>query len=294
MKRMGQTKLPPSENMEVHLTEDETRTRDHVLEAIQSTPKTGIPGKVLFLGTGSAVPSKYRNVSSTLLQLSSTEYVMLDCGEGTLNQLMRLCPDCSGILRGIRAIVISHSHADHHLGLPLLLVEYAKQRGRESEETSDGKKRRRGEEVITIVGPARVKHFLDVFSTLCPEMEGTYRYVVVTTKRPPREVSFFNAPSLQQVAFRTTQPTVSDLTLTTTSTGVMKLSFSETPLEMSFFPVLPWCVAEDQMDHMDDACAVLIASRALRLLFTGDGRPALNVNEYFPAGIVVLESERDA
>ena len=47
------------------------------------------------------------------------------------------------------------------------------------------------------------------------------------------------------------------------------------------------------MDHMDDACAVLVSSRSLRLLFTGDGRPALNVNEYFPAGIVVLGDGSD-
>jgi ribonuclease Z len=48
--------------------------------------------QVIFLGTGAAVPSKYRNVSSTYVQFGSGERfhgVLLDAGEGTLGQLLR-------------------------------------------------------------------------------------------------------------------------------------------------------------------------------------------------------------
>ena len=72
----------------------------------------------VFLGTGSAVPSKYRNVSSILYQLSETSSMLLDCGEGTLGQLSRVF---SGklleVLSSISVIFISHLHADHHLGI---------------------------------------------------------------------------------------------------------------------------------------------------------------------------------
>jgi hypothetical protein len=46
-------------------------------------------GELVFLGTGSAVPSKYRNVSAILLRLPRHGALMLDCGEGSYGQLVR-------------------------------------------------------------------------------------------------------------------------------------------------------------------------------------------------------------
>lgn len=72
---------------------------------------------VIPLGTGSSAPGKYRNVSSTLLQLSSRN-ILLDCGEGTGGQLLRVFgPLLQEELRKIKLIFISHLHADHHLGI---------------------------------------------------------------------------------------------------------------------------------------------------------------------------------
>lgn len=45
--------------------------------------------EIVFLGTGSSIPSKYRNVSSIYFNLSSKGGLLLDCGEGTLAQLKR-------------------------------------------------------------------------------------------------------------------------------------------------------------------------------------------------------------
>ena len=107
--------------------------------------------RLVFTGTSSAVPSKYRNVSGALLRLpaasaagtTSHPYaaVILDCGEGTLGQLARRFGtvarepvtdaksdyddwddsmgfvDVSSALRAIRIAWVSHMHADHHLGL---------------------------------------------------------------------------------------------------------------------------------------------------------------------------------
>ncbi|OAV93262.1 hypothetical protein PTTG_08554 [Puccinia triticina 1-1 BBBD Race 1] len=84
---------------------------------------------VTTLGTGSAAPSKYRNVSSTLLhipnvQAQNFDFVLLDAGEGTLGQIKRkFGPDWKETLKNLKLIFISHLHADHHCGLASLLVE---------------------------------------------------------------------------------------------------------------------------------------------------------------------------
>ena len=45
---------------------------------------------VTFLGTGSSVPSKYRNVTGILVETHPDSFIIMDCGEGTLGQLVRL------------------------------------------------------------------------------------------------------------------------------------------------------------------------------------------------------------
>lgn len=70
------------------------------------------------LGTGSAIPSKYRNVSSTLIRVPGIGSYLLDCGENTLGQLRRAYgyEETKKILAELRCVFISHMHADHHLG----------------------------------------------------------------------------------------------------------------------------------------------------------------------------------
>lgn len=47
---------------------------------------------------------------------------MLDCGEGTAQQLeRRYGVETKNMLRDLKCIFISHAHADHHLGLISLL-----------------------------------------------------------------------------------------------------------------------------------------------------------------------------
>jgi|SaaInlStandDraft_5_1057022.scaffolds.fasta_scaffold19898_1 ribonuclease Z len=87
---------------------------------------------LVFLGTGCAIPSRYRNVSGILLSLKQTtckspngppdyQRILLDCGEDTVGTLSRLYAEVDDILATITAIVITHRHADHHLGLCRLL-----------------------------------------------------------------------------------------------------------------------------------------------------------------------------
>lgn len=108
--------------------------------------------EVVFLGTGSALPMKVRNVSGTLVNIrykasnrqecsnqtnrrrrpqfvgflsfllfvcfsaqSPGQSVLLDCGEGTFGQLCRQYgDDVDEVLSKISTVFISHLHADHH------------------------------------------------------------------------------------------------------------------------------------------------------------------------------------
>lgn len=76
--------------------------------------------KLIFLGTGSAIPTAKRNHPAVLLEYRG-ENILFDCGEGTQRQfrIAKLNP-CK-----IDKIFISHWHGDHVLGLPGLLQTLA-------------------------------------------------------------------------------------------------------------------------------------------------------------------------
>ncbi|XP_055808983.1 tRNAse Z TRZ4, mitochondrial-like isoform X2 [Solanum dulcamara] len=80
--------------------------------------------EIVFLGTGSSIPSKYRNVSSIYVNLFSKGGLLLDCGEGTLAQLKRRygISGADNVVRNLKCIWISHIHADHQAGLARILA----------------------------------------------------------------------------------------------------------------------------------------------------------------------------
>ncbi|NWI55628.1 RNZ2 protein, partial [Calyptomena viridis] len=91
---------------------------------------SAVPGNVsaypeiVFLGTGSAIPMKIRNVSSTLVNTSASRSLLLDCGEGTFGQLCRHYGEqVDHVLCNIVAVFVSHMHTDHHSGLVHILME---------------------------------------------------------------------------------------------------------------------------------------------------------------------------
>ena len=97
--------------------------------------------EVTVLGTSSAAPTKTRYPSSQLVRLEG-DYFLIDCGEGSQHQLVRL-----GLrMQRIKYILISHLHGDHFYGLPGLVSSMALF-GRA--------------EKLTIIGPAALKGLLD-------------------------------------------------------------------------------------------------------------------------------------
>lgn len=84
-----------------------------------SLPESDSQLAVVSLGTGSAIPSSFRNVSSTLLKTPSNDLVLLDCGESTIGQIQSVFgtqDEEKSVFSRLKLIFISHLHADHHLG----------------------------------------------------------------------------------------------------------------------------------------------------------------------------------
>ncbi|KAI8599324.1 beta-lactamase-like protein [Dissophora ornata] len=104
------------------------------------------PGKEVVLtalGTGSSHPSKYRNVSATLLDIPGDSTFLLDVGEGTYGQMFRQfgghkrSADQTNYVEDrierLKGIFISHLHADHHLGIVTVIDRWNKLRAADSE-----------------------------------------------------------------------------------------------------------------------------------------------------------------
>lgn len=73
--------------------------------------------RIVFLGTGAAIPSERRALPALALILEQ-EIVLFDCSEGTQMRLLQ-----AGLAASrIRTIFISHLHGDHIFGLPGLLT----------------------------------------------------------------------------------------------------------------------------------------------------------------------------
>jgi ribonuclease Z len=135
--------------------------------------KRGTSPELIFLGTGAAIPSKYRNVSGILLRMQNPQdgCLLLDCGEGTLGQMQRrLGVDAAAAaLRGLACVWISHIHADHHMGvLSILAARRAMLGGRDAPP-------------LCIVGPQPLRRVLEAHNTLVEPLSFVFVDLADTT-----------------------------------------------------------------------------------------------------------------
>ncbi|XP_044272419.1 ribonuclease Z, mitochondrial isoform X2 [Tribolium madens] len=121
--RLGELKLVPSQFIEETMTIENFPSVLHEVTQKMAQKRRHLTirdfPRLLFLGTGSSIPNKTRNTSGMLLEIDENTNIVVDCGEGTLGQIVRFYgkDKASAELAKIGAIYISHLHADHHLGL---------------------------------------------------------------------------------------------------------------------------------------------------------------------------------
>ncbi|KAJ2346211.1 hypothetical protein GGF43_005033 [Coemansia sp. RSA 2618] len=123
------------------LTPEEMRVKMQVGSAShQAAPPPPADGNDLVvcpIGTGSSVPSTYRNVSSNIVSVRGFGGMVLDCGESTVAMLKRFLgyphrnqentrvgQSYTEFVASLKLLYISHMHADHHLGAIQLLHEW--------------------------------------------------------------------------------------------------------------------------------------------------------------------------
>ncbi|XP_014857955.1 PREDICTED: zinc phosphodiesterase ELAC protein 2 [Poecilia mexicana] len=159
-----------------------------------SGPADGFP-HVVFLGTGSAIPMKTRNVSGTLVNISSSQSLLLDCGEGTFSQLCRHYGNAvDQALSRISAVFISHLHADHHTGLIKLLQQRQRALANLGIPFSP----------VYLVAPVQILAWLGQYHDFCEEILHHFSHIPSRSLCDDADVSKLKPDSSLQSMLRTT------------------------------------------------------------------------------------------
>lgn len=124
-----QTSTNESVSEEIQLIEDFIKSKSchNKIDAFKKTINDIYP-QCTFLGTSSSVAQKNRNHSGIVVNLTPKISILLECGEGILNQFVEYYGEklYKSELKKIRALYISHFHIDHHIGLLNFLEELLK------------------------------------------------------------------------------------------------------------------------------------------------------------------------
>ncbi|OIW33021.1 hypothetical protein CONLIGDRAFT_558790, partial [Coniochaeta ligniaria NRRL 30616] len=226
-------------------SEAKAKTSDPAFLAQIAEATADLPNRdteVIPLGTGSALPSRSRNVSCTLIRVPGIGSYLLDCGENSLGQLRRMYgyAGADAVLRDLKAIWISHSHADHHLGTVSVLKRFSEVVPLSA--SPDTQQR------LALIAAPLYHHFLAEYSQLEPI--GLDTHVTQLSNDTPTE-----PPSPTNSFSRGLHRPLDDASVLS-------------PFGLSR-------VAICKVDHCDDARAVaLTLTSGLKIAYSGDCRPS--------------------
>ncbi len=255
---------------ETETTPKVCKTSQQVAQDLKSTLMQDIKGKmkrkvdadpeIIFLGTGSAEPNKYRGSSGILVELPHSvsedvqkSWILLDCGEGTLGSMHRIFGESATkeIVNNLKMVWISHHHADHMLGVRGLLDFHARVCSR----------------ALTLIGPTKLKEWLEVSKF----PESYYRFM--------HSRHLFNGPfgRLPPPPPSTTRAQRSELS-TSANYGSDSLCFQPCRnLSVNELAILTGLsrIEAIPVEHCRDAAAIVLASPCgWSLAYSGDGRPS--------------------
>ncbi|KAJ3185591.1 Zinc phosphodiesterase ELAC protein 2 [Geranomyces variabilis] len=211
---------------------------------------------VIPLGTGSAIPGRFRNVSSTFVTFP-TGNLLLDAGEGTLGQLFRhYGPEAlRKEVANLKLVFVSHLHADHHLGIIRMLSFWNEVRDKEAKP-------------LVMIAPARYRIFLKEYSDV--EDFGFNHILFIDCE----EVRWKKDETL------TTVDGVSSTADNGTDNERLAVLKESMQLES---------VAAVLVDHCPWAYALVLQTRAgCKLVFSGDCRPSENLIEAGKGATIVI------
>jgi len=140
-----------------------------------------------FTGTGSAIPCKHRNVTGMSLKMEDGQVILLDVGEGTIGQLLRALPlmeneslndhsaAAANLLLSIKAVWVSHPHADHHLGLLRLLTDRQAAISHCCAGGADNLLAGIDSDPVVVIGPPPILDFLKEYEVVDSRIACSYR-----------------------------------------------------------------------------------------------------------------------
>ncbi|CAH2353585.1 ribonuclease Z [[Candida] railenensis] len=142
-----------------NISKDDTINSQPIsLGPIEGTLKDQV--QIMTLGTGSALPSMFRNVISTLVRIPFVDdgavkfrSILLDAGENTLGTMVRNFghnneEQLTQVFKEMGIIYLSHLHADHHLGIVSIVKKWF-------EVNNDNK-----EKILYLVTPWQYNNFI--------------------------------------------------------------------------------------------------------------------------------------
>ncbi|KAF9101300.1 hypothetical protein BGX29_005816 [Mortierella sp. GBA35] len=222
---------------------------------------TEVPGKdvvLTALGTGSSHPSKYRNVSATLVEAPQHGNFLLDTGEGTYGQMFRqfggfrMSADqpnsVDDRIKNLKGIFISHLHADHHLGIVTLIDRWNKSR---SESTDP----------LYLIAPLKFNSFLQELSDAQDFGYQNVRYI------QSEDIVHWRQSRREDFRYQYAQPTLESLYGSSGFTDIRTVDVIH----------CPWAYGIS-MTHKD----------GWKIVYSGDTRPCQNLVDAGKGATVLL------
>ncbi|KAJ3149125.1 Zinc phosphodiesterase ELAC protein 2 [Geranomyces michiganensis] len=211
---------------------------------------------VIPLGTGSAIPGRFRNGYATFVTFP-TGNLLLDGGEGTLGQLFRhYGPEAlRKEVANLKLVFVSHLHADHHLGIIRVLSFWNEVHDKQAKP-------------LVMIAPARYRIFMQEYSDV--EDFGFDKIIFIDCEdvRWQKDASTATADDNQRI-----------MGPLSASEGLALLKES---MELqSIHAVL--------VDHCPWAYALVLETRAgCKLVFSGDCRPSEDLIEAGQGATIVI------